>query len=129
MLLKWTNYINGWQQRYFTLRDGILSYYTSESDIDTGCKGALKVSVCEVVGMIILYLGYHTFIPALSSFSFFSKLICFSSLGLTFDSWSNVRLFAVQHHFFFFYYFETNRNFYTVVIQKQRTQSEVDFAA
>ncbi|KAL5963337.1 Pleckstrin homology domain-containing family A member 8 [Taenia solium] len=49
MLFKWTNYINGWQQRYFTLRDGILSYYTSESDIDTGCKGALKVSACEVV--------------------------------------------------------------------------------
>ncbi|VDK20587.1 unnamed protein product [Taenia asiatica] len=49
MLFKWTNYINGWQQRYFTLRDGILSYYASESDIDTGCKGALKVSACEVV--------------------------------------------------------------------------------
>ncbi|KAL5105877.1 Pleckstrin homology domain-containing family A member 8 [Taenia crassiceps] len=49
MLFKWTNYINGWQQRYFTLRDGILSYYASESDVDTGCKGALKVSACEVV--------------------------------------------------------------------------------
>ncbi|CDS35482.1 glycolipid transfer protein (gltp) [Echinococcus multilocularis] len=49
LLFKWTNYINGWQQRYFTLRDGILSYYTSESDIDTGCKGALKVSACEVI--------------------------------------------------------------------------------
>ncbi|VDM32870.1 unnamed protein product [Hydatigera taeniaeformis] len=49
ILFKWTNYINGWQQRYFTLRDGILSYYTSEMDIDTGCKGALKVSACEVV--------------------------------------------------------------------------------
>ncbi|VDO05744.1 unnamed protein product [Rodentolepis nana] len=46
-LYKWTNYINGWQQRYFTLRDGILSYYTSESEVNAGCRGAFKVSVCD----------------------------------------------------------------------------------
>ncbi|KAM7534342.1 hypothetical protein Aperf_G00000105310 [Anoplocephala perfoliata] len=48
-LYKWTNYINGWQQRYFTLCDGILSYYTSESEVNTGCRGAFKVSVCDFV--------------------------------------------------------------------------------
>ncbi|VUZ39787.1 unnamed protein product [Hymenolepis diminuta] len=48
-LYKWTNYINGWQQRYFTLRDGIFSYYTSESEVNAGCRGAFKVSVCDFV--------------------------------------------------------------------------------
>ena len=61
LLFKWTNYINGWQQRYFSLQDGILSYFASESDIDTGCKGALRVSACDVVGMINTYVYFFTF--------------------------------------------------------------------
>lgn len=47
-LLKWTNYINGWQPRWFVLKGGILSYYQSRDDINMGCRGALKVSACDV---------------------------------------------------------------------------------
>ncbi|BHF84629.1 Pleckstrin y domain-containing A member 8 [Sparganum proliferum] len=49
LLYKWTNYINGWQPRYFSLRDGVLSYYNSEVEVGLGCKGALKVAACEVI--------------------------------------------------------------------------------
>lgn len=54
-LYKWTNYINGWQQRYFTLRDGIFSYYTSESEVNAGCRGAFKVSVCDFVSKLMIF--------------------------------------------------------------------------
>jgi hypothetical protein len=32
-LLKWTNYYSGWQPRYVTVKDGILSYYASKDDV------------------------------------------------------------------------------------------------
>ena len=44
MLCKWTNYIHGWQDRYFVLQDGTLSYYRSEGDATFGCRGSLSVS-------------------------------------------------------------------------------------
>ncbi|CAL8068043.1 unnamed protein product [Calicophoron daubneyi] len=49
VLLKWTNYVSGWQQRYFTLKDGVLSYYRSKEEINSGCKGSVKLSVCDVI--------------------------------------------------------------------------------
>lgn len=48
VLLKWTNYWNGWQTRWFILQDGILSYYRSAEEIHQGCKGSMKVSALEI---------------------------------------------------------------------------------
>jgi len=48
-LLKWTNYYNGWQLRYFVLNEkGILSYYKSSELIHEGCKGSCLVLACEL---------------------------------------------------------------------------------
>ncbi|XP_052813860.1 pleckstrin homology domain-containing family A member 8-like isoform X2 [Mya arenaria] len=47
-LWKWTNYFSGWQERWFVLDNGILSYYKSEDDVNTGCKGSVKMSVCDI---------------------------------------------------------------------------------
>ncbi|XP_054638680.1 pleckstrin homology domain-containing family A member 8 isoform X2 [Dunckerocampus dactyliophorus] len=48
ILYKWTNYISGWQPRWFVLDGGTLSYYDSQEDAWKGCKGSLKISVCEI---------------------------------------------------------------------------------
>ncbi|OXA62182.1 Pleckstrin y domain-containing family A member 3 [Folsomia candida] len=48
ILLKWTNYWNGWQPRWFILEDGILSYYSSEEEVNQGCKGSVCVSACDI---------------------------------------------------------------------------------
>uniref|UniRef100_A0A224XXZ3 Putative oxysterol binding protein n=2 Tax=Panstrongylus TaxID=65342 RepID=A0A224XXZ3_9HEMI len=48
VLLKWTNYWNGWQTRWFVLQDGILSYYRSAEEVNQGCKGSMKVSAIEI---------------------------------------------------------------------------------
>ncbi|KAL3267709.1 hypothetical protein HHI36_006840 [Cryptolaemus montrouzieri] len=47
-LWKWTNYWNGWQTRWFVLKDGILSYYKSQEEVSQGCKGSMKVQACEI---------------------------------------------------------------------------------
>uniref|UniRef100_A0A2C9JUP5 Pleckstrin homology domain-containing family A member 8 n=1 Tax=Biomphalaria glabrata TaxID=6526 RepID=A0A2C9JUP5_BIOGL len=49
VLLKWTNYISGWQPRWFILDNGVLSYYKSQEDVNNGCKGSIKMSVCDIV--------------------------------------------------------------------------------
>ena len=54
-LSKWTNYISGWQDRYVVVRDGILSYYKSEIDLQYGCRGSIslhKVSVYVSITLI-----------------------------------------------------------------------------
>ncbi|XP_068630133.1 pleckstrin homology domain-containing family A member 3-like isoform X1 [Battus philenor] len=48
ILWKWTNYWNGWQTRWFVLENGILSYYKSQEEVIQGCKGSVKVSVCQI---------------------------------------------------------------------------------
>lgn len=48
MLYKWTNYLSGWQPRWFVLAGGILSYYDSQEDTWKGCKGCIKMAVCEI---------------------------------------------------------------------------------
>lgn len=73
VLWKWTNYWNGkfhckdilyfrsvgvylpisftgWQTRWFVLENGILSYYKSQEEVIQGCKGSVKVSVCQING-------------------------------------------------------------------------------
>ncbi|XP_061464357.1 pleckstrin homology domain-containing family A member 3 isoform X2 [Rhineura floridana] len=48
VLYKWTNYITGWQPRWFVLESGILSYYDSQDDVCKGSKGSIKMAVCEI---------------------------------------------------------------------------------
>uniref|UniRef100_A0A8B9KWH6 Pleckstrin homology domain-containing family A member 8 n=1 Tax=Astyanax mexicanus TaxID=7994 RepID=A0A8B9KWH6_ASTMX len=38
----------GWQPRWFVLAGGTLSYYDSQEDAWKGCKGSIKISVCEI---------------------------------------------------------------------------------
>ncbi len=40
----------GWQPRWFVLEGGTLSYYDSQEDAWKGCKGSIKISVCEIQG-------------------------------------------------------------------------------
>ncbi|XP_033996580.1 pleckstrin homology domain-containing family A member 3 [Trematomus bernacchii] len=48
VLYKWTNYMTGWQPRWFVLQNGFISYYDSEDDVGKGSKGSIKMSVCEI---------------------------------------------------------------------------------
>ncbi|XP_037128095.1 pleckstrin homology domain-containing family A member 3 [Syngnathus acus] len=48
VLYKWTNYMTGWQPRWFVLENGVISYYDSEDDVGKGSKGSIKMSVCEI---------------------------------------------------------------------------------
>ncbi|KFD57882.1 hypothetical protein M514_01115 [Trichuris suis] len=49
-LLKWTNYLIGWQPRWFVLDGSVLSYCISEAEVSHGCKGSVNLSDCEVNG-------------------------------------------------------------------------------
>uniref|UniRef100_A0A0A9W4M0 Collagen type IV alpha-3-binding protein n=1 Tax=Lygus hesperus TaxID=30085 RepID=A0A0A9W4M0_LYGHE len=42
-LSKWTNYILGWQSRFFVLKNGHLMYYKSVEDVRLGCRGAINL--------------------------------------------------------------------------------------
>lgn len=48
LLWKWTNYMSGWQPRWFVLDNGVLSYYKSQEDVINGCKGSLQMAVCDI---------------------------------------------------------------------------------
>ena len=48
-LFKWTNYIHGWQERYICLKDGVLSYYKSESETQYGCRGAIALKQSSII--------------------------------------------------------------------------------
>jgi len=48
-LSKWTNYLHGWQDRYFILRDGTLSYFKSEFDKAFGCRGSVSLGRAKIV--------------------------------------------------------------------------------
>ncbi|TSK34731.1 Pleckstrin homology domain-containing family A member 8 [Bagarius yarrelli] len=37
-----------WQPRWFVLAGGTLSYYDSQEEAFKGCKGSIKISVCEI---------------------------------------------------------------------------------
>ncbi|XP_051865613.1 pleckstrin homology domain-containing family A member 3-like isoform X3 [Pristis pectinata] len=48
VLHKWTNYLSGWQPRYFVLDGSVFSYYDSQEDVGKGSKGSIKMAVCEI---------------------------------------------------------------------------------
>lgn len=43
-LLKWTNYIKGYRQRWFVLSDGLLSYYRSQAEMAHTCRGTINLA-------------------------------------------------------------------------------------
>ncbi|CAL1534317.1 unnamed protein product, partial [Lymnaea stagnalis] len=42
-------FLIGWQPRWFILDNGVLSYYKSPEDVNNGCKGSIKMAVCDIV--------------------------------------------------------------------------------
>ncbi|ESO95897.1 hypothetical protein LOTGIDRAFT_147378, partial [Lottia gigantea] len=48
----------GWQPRWFVLDNGILSYYKSQEDVNNGCKGSIKMSACDISGLLDFILEY-----------------------------------------------------------------------
>lgn len=46
---KWTNYFGGWQQRWFVLKGGTLTYYKDANTTDTGCRGSFKLEACNII--------------------------------------------------------------------------------
>ncbi|KAH8407179.1 hypothetical protein KR222_009978 [Zaprionus bogoriensis] len=42
-LLKWTNYIKGYQRRWFVLSKGVLSYYRNQTEINHTCRGTISL--------------------------------------------------------------------------------------
>ncbi|RMX53738.1 hypothetical protein pdam_00000317 [Pocillopora damicornis] len=43
-LLKWTNYIKGYQKRWFVLSNGLLSYYRSQAEMAHTCRGTINLA-------------------------------------------------------------------------------------
>lgn len=43
-LQKWTNYLKGYQKRWFVLNDGLLSYYRSQAEMAHTCRGTIKIA-------------------------------------------------------------------------------------
>ncbi|ODN04933.1 Oxysterol-binding protein 1 [Orchesella cincta] len=42
-LHKWTNYLRGYQKRWFVLQNGMLAYYRSQSEMSHTCRGAISL--------------------------------------------------------------------------------------
>ncbi|VDO97928.1 unnamed protein product [Soboliphyme baturini] len=42
-LYKWTNYIKGYQKRWFVLCNGTLSYYRNKTEIGHTCRGSINL--------------------------------------------------------------------------------------
>lgn len=47
-LKKWTNYRKGYQLRWFTLEDGVLSYYKHQDDSGSACRGAISMRIARL---------------------------------------------------------------------------------
>ncbi|XP_015762433.1 PREDICTED: oxysterol-binding protein 1-like isoform X1 [Acropora digitifera] len=43
-LFKWTNYIKGYQKRWFVLSNGLLSYYRSQAEMAHTCRGTINLA-------------------------------------------------------------------------------------
>jgi len=63
-LLKWVNYVSGWQKRYFELQNGLLSYYRSADEVGAGCRGSMlarEIAIDHRGREMILSAGNATF--------------------------------------------------------------------
>ncbi|GMR51376.1 hypothetical protein PMAYCL1PPCAC_21571 [Pristionchus mayeri] len=48
VLYKWTNYISGWQPRYFEIKNGTLEYFLSKSEKSAGCRGSISLKSARI---------------------------------------------------------------------------------
>ncbi|XP_066116240.1 oxysterol-binding protein 2 isoform X1 [Saccopteryx bilineata] len=46
-LLKWTNYLKGYQRRWFVLSNGLLSYYRNHGEMAHTCRGTINLSTAH----------------------------------------------------------------------------------
>ncbi|XP_039717684.1 oxysterol-binding protein 2 isoform X1 [Pteropus medius] len=64
-LLKWTNYLKGYQRRWFVLSNGLLSYYRNQGEMAHTCRGTINLSTShfetEDSCSIVLTSGARTY--------------------------------------------------------------------
>ncbi|KAL2312740.1 Sterol binding ankyrin repeat protein [Schizosaccharomyces pombe] len=48
-LKKWTNYKSGYKLRWFTLNNGVLSYYKNQDDASSACRGSINLKLARLV--------------------------------------------------------------------------------
>ncbi|XP_047417992.1 oxysterol-binding protein 2 isoform X2 [Sciurus carolinensis] len=47
-LLKWTNYLKGYQRRWFVLGNGLLSYYRNQGEMAHTCRGTINLATAHI---------------------------------------------------------------------------------
>lgn len=60
ILLKWTNYIHGWQQRFIILEAGKISYCKSEMEKSFGFRGSRVLNKAEIK-VVVAFLCCENF--------------------------------------------------------------------
>ncbi|CAH8562192.1 unnamed protein product [Schistosoma intercalatum] len=55
-LYKWTNYLKGYQKRWFVLQNGLLSYYRNPAEMAHTCRGTIKLADATVKKIGTVYL-------------------------------------------------------------------------
>lgn len=65
-LYKWTNYLRGYQKRWFVLQNGLLSYYRNQAEMAHTCRGTINLANAyihteDANTIVISNSGTHTF--------------------------------------------------------------------
>uniref|UniRef100_A0AAQ4NPT7 Oxysterol-binding protein n=1 Tax=Gasterosteus aculeatus aculeatus TaxID=481459 RepID=A0AAQ4NPT7_GASAC len=65
-VFKWTNYIKGYQRRWFVLSNGLLSYYRTQAEMGHTCRGTINlatatISVDDACNFVISNGGAQTY--------------------------------------------------------------------
>uniref|UniRef100_A0A8C6P3Z6 Oxysterol-binding protein n=1 Tax=Nothobranchius furzeri TaxID=105023 RepID=A0A8C6P3Z6_NOTFU len=47
-LFKWTNYLKGYQRRWFVLSNGLLSYYRTQAEMAHTCRGTIPLATAHI---------------------------------------------------------------------------------
>uniref|UniRef100_A0A3Q2XTM3 Oxysterol-binding protein n=1 Tax=Hippocampus comes TaxID=109280 RepID=A0A3Q2XTM3_HIPCM len=47
-LFKWTNYLKGYQRRWFVLSNGLLSYYRTQAEMGHTCRGTIPLATAHI---------------------------------------------------------------------------------
>ncbi|KAJ7987190.1 hypothetical protein DPEC_G00336180 [Dallia pectoralis] len=47
-LYKWTNYLKGYQRRWFVLSNGLLSYYRTQAEMAHTCRGTITLATAHI---------------------------------------------------------------------------------